>query len=174
MAVEAACAVSYRRAATEINDLTGLRLSHESVWRIVQDAGSWERERVEKLAAAAKAENGAGAYETPVLYEEMDGVYLALQGQDRKEYGSSKELKLSIAYSGIHEDANERRSLENKVSCAGFEEAKIFRDHAEGVVASYYSVDKIKRRVFNSDGGAWLQRNMVPDCIYQLDLFHRN
>lgn len=174
MAVEAACAVSYRRAATEINDLTGLRLSHESVWRIVQDAGSWERERVEKLAAAAKAENGAGAYETPVLYEEMDGVYLALQGQDRKEYGSSKELKLSIAYSGIHEDASGRRRLENKVSCAGFEEAKIFRDHAEGVVASYYSVDKIKRRVFNSDGGAWLQRNMAPDCIYQLDLFHRN
>ena len=128
----------------------------------------------ENLAAAAKAENGTGTYETLVLYEEMDGVYLALQGQDRKEYGSSKELKLSIAYSGIHEDANGRRRLENKVSCAGFEEAKIFRDHAEGVVASYYSVDKIKRRVFNSDGGAWLQRNMVPDCIYQLDLFHRN
>ena len=99
----------------------------------------------EKLAAAAKAENGTGTYETLVLYEEMDGVYLALQGQDRKEYGSSKELKLSIAYSGIHEDANGRRRLENKVSCAGFEEAKIFRDHAEGVVASYYSVAKIKR-----------------------------
>ena len=32
----------------------------------------------------------------------------------------------------------------------------------------------MKRRVFNSDGGLWLQRNMVPDCTYQLDLFHRN
>ena len=35
MAVEAACAVSYRTAATTLNDLTGLKLSHESVWRIV-------------------------------------------------------------------------------------------------------------------------------------------
>lgn len=60
MAVKAVCAVSYRRAAAEINELTGLRLSHESVWRIVQDAGSWKRERVEKLAAVAKAENGTG------------------------------------------------------------------------------------------------------------------
>lgn len=43
MAVEAACAVSYRTAATTLNDLTGLNLSHESVWRIVQNAGSWEQ-----------------------------------------------------------------------------------------------------------------------------------
>ena len=41
MAVEAACAVSHRTAAATLNDLTGLSLSHESVWRIVQNAGSW-------------------------------------------------------------------------------------------------------------------------------------
>lgn len=40
MAVEAACAVSYRTVAATLNDLTGLNLSHESVWRIVQSAGS--------------------------------------------------------------------------------------------------------------------------------------
>ena len=57
---------------------------------------------------------------------------------------------------------------------AGFEEAKTFRSHTEGVVADFYAVSSVKRRVFNSDGGLWLQRNMVPDCTYQLDLFHRN
>ena len=174
MAVEAACAVSYRTAATTLNDLTGLNLSHESVWRIVQNAGSWEQARVDTLAAAAKAECGAGTYETPVLYEEMDGVYLALQGKDRLEHGSSKEMKVSIAYSGIYEDASGRRSLANKVSCASMERAESFRHHAEGVVADFYDVDCVKRRVFNSDGGTWLQRNMVPGCTYQLDLFHRN
>ena len=55
MAVEAACAVSHRTAAATLNDLTGLSLSHESVWRIVQNAGSWEQARVDSLAAAAKA-----------------------------------------------------------------------------------------------------------------------
>ena len=34
MAVEAGCAVSYRTAATTVSDLTGLNLSHESVWRV--------------------------------------------------------------------------------------------------------------------------------------------
>lgn len=174
MAVEAACAVSYRTAATELNDLTGLNLSHESVWRIVQSAGSWEQGRVDGLAAAAKAERGAGTYETPVLYEEMDGVYLALQGKDRQEYGPSKEMKVSIAYSGVHEDASGRRSLANKVSYASFEQAQAFRSHAEGVVADFYAVGSVKRRVFNSDGGLWLQRDMVPGCTYQLDPFHRN
>lgn len=174
MAVEAACAVSYRTAATTLNDLTGLNLSHESVWRIVQNAGSWEQTRVETLAAAAKAECGAGTYETPVLYEEMDGVYLALQGKDRQEHGPSKEMKVSIAYSGVYEDASGRRSLANKVSYASMEQAEPFRHHAEGVVADFYDVDCVKRRVFNSDGGTWLQRNMVPGCTYQLDQFHRN
>ena len=84
MAVEAACAVSYRTAATTLNDLTGLKLSHESVWRIVQSVGSWEQTRVDALAAAAKAECGAGSYETPVLYEEMDGVYLTIIGNRMK------------------------------------------------------------------------------------------
>lgn len=174
MAMETACAVSYRTAATTLNDLTGLNLSHESVWRIVQNAGSWERTRVEGLAVAAQADCGAGTYETPVLYEEMDGVYLALQGKDRQEYGASKEMKVSIAYSGVHEDASGRRSLANKVSYASMEKAEPFRRHAEGVVADFYDVDRVERRVFNSDGGAWLQRNMVPGCTYQLDPFHRN
>lgn len=174
MAVEAACGVSYRAAAATLNDLTGLNLSHESVWRIVQNAGSWEQTRVEVLAAAAKAERGAGTYETPVLYEEMDGVYLALQGKDRREHGSSKEMKMAIAYSGVHEDGSGRRNLANKVSYASMEQAEHFRRHAEGVVADFYDVDCVKRRVFNSDGGLWLQRNMVPGCTYQLDLFHRN
>lgn len=174
MAVEAACAVSFRTAAIALNDLTGLNLSHESVWRIVQNAGRWEQARVEGLAAAAKAEAGAGTYKTPVLYEEMDGVYLALQGRDREEYGPSKEMKVSIAYSGVNEDASGRRRLANKVSYASFEQAKDFRSHAEGVVADFYDVSSVKRRVFNSDGGAWLQKNMVPGCSYQLDQFHRN
>jgi len=82
-------------------------------------------------------------------------------------------MRVSIAYSGAYEDASGRRTLANKVSFASFEEAKSFRSHTEGVVADYYAVSSVKRRVFNS-GGLWLQRNMVQGCTYQLDPFHRN
>ena len=54
---------------------------------------------MDTLAVAAKAERRAGTYETPVLYEEMADVYLALQGKDRLEHGPGKEMKVSIAYS---------------------------------------------------------------------------
>ena len=54
------------------------------------------------------------------------------------------------------------------------EQAEYFRRHTEGVVADFYDVDCVKQRVFNSDGGVWLQRNMVPKCVFQLDPFHRN
>ena len=60
---------------------------------------------MDTLAVAAKAERRAGTYETPVLYEEMADVYLALQGKDRLEHGPGKEMKVSIAYSGIYKDA---------------------------------------------------------------------
>lgn len=174
MAVEAACAVSYRTAATTLNDLTGLNLSHESVWRIVQNAGSWEQARVETLAAAAKAGRGAGTYETPVLYEETDGVYLALQGKDRLEHGPGREMKVSTAYSGIYENASGPRSLVNRVSYASMEQAEHFRHHTEDIVADFYDLDCVEQRVFSSDGAGWLQKNMVPMCIFQLDQFHRN
>ena len=56
--------------------------------------------------AAAKAERGAGAYEMPVLYEKMDGMYLALQWKDRLEHGLSREMKVFIAYFGVYESTN--------------------------------------------------------------------
>lgn len=174
MAAEAACHKSYRVVASEMNAMTGLNISHESVWRMVQSAGTWARNRADGLSAAAKEESSAGTYATDILYEEMDGVYLSLQGKDRQENGPSKEMKVSIAYSGVCEDASGRRTLANKVSYAGFEPVREFRSHAEGVLADFYDVDSIQQRIFNSDGGAWLQKNMVPGCIYQLDTYHRN
>ncbi len=168
---EAACAVSYRTAATTLKDLTGLDISHESVWRIVQTAGNWEQARVEGLADAAKAECDAGTYETPVLYEEMDGVYLALHGKDRQENGPSKEMKVAIAYSGVYEDASGRRTLANKVSYASFEQAKDFRSHAEGVVADFYAVEQVKRRTlltyFKNNAKALLPYYERPGCKYK-------
>lgn len=104
----------------------------------------------------------------------MDGVYLSLQGEDRKTYGPSREMKVAIAYSGVNEDASKRRTLVNKVACAGFESAEHFRELAEGVIADFYDVSSIEQRIFNSDGANWLQKNMVPNCTYQLDIYHRN
>lgn len=171
---EACCKTSYREAARSVSEMTGLPISHTSAWNIIQNVGEQEQRRIEELGHAAHERKASGTYQTPILYEEMDGVYLSLQGKDRQSHGTSKEMKVSIAYSGILEDKNERRRLANKVAHARFEEAKDFRRHAEGVVANFYDVRAIQRRIFNSDGGAWITRSLVPGCIFQLDLYHRN
>ena len=41
-------------------------------------------------------------------------------------------------------------------------------------MADFYDLDCVEQRVFSSDGAGWLQKNMVPMCIFQLDQFHRN
>ena len=43
MAIKSDCAVRCLTAVSTLNELTGLNLSHQSVWRIVQNAGSWEQ-----------------------------------------------------------------------------------------------------------------------------------
>jgi hypothetical protein len=51
----------------------------------------------ETVALAAKNE-GKGTLETKLLFEELDGIWLHLQGEDRKNHRKSKEMKVSIAY----------------------------------------------------------------------------
>ena len=94
-----------------------------------------------------------GCIETKLLYEEDDGIWLKLQGEDRKAFGPSKEMKVGIAYDGVTwEKCNggkTRRTLNGKVAHAGFETAKRFRENEEGVIASRYDVRKIKQRIIS-------------------------
>lgn len=62
---------------------------------------------MEDLTEAAKAEDRAGTYATPVLYEEMVGVYLLLKAKGRQGNIPSEEIKVSITHTGIYEDASE-------------------------------------------------------------------
>ncbi|KMW10709.1 UPF0236 family transposase-like protein [Enterocloster citroniae] len=137
MAVESACTTSYRNAAGFLSNMTGQTISHQTVWNIVQNIGKQGQHRTEELAEAALGNASAGEYQTSILYEEMDGVYLSLQGKNREGSGASKELKVSIAYSGVNVDKNGHRNLANKVAYASFEDPKSFKNHTEGIVAGY-------------------------------------
>ena len=61
----------------------------------------------------------------PVLFEEADGVYIKLQGKDRKNAKQDKEeMKIGIAYAGWRKTGTNRYALENKVVVAGFSKAR--------------------------------------------------
>ena len=173
--VKRCCESSYRAAAQAVSEQTGQVLSHTAAWNVVQTLGKEIDKQEKHNAALAKAHKGKGVLESKVLYEEQDGIWLKLQGAARKKYGSSKEMKLAIAYDGAIETAKGRYNLSNKVACANFEGVNEFVKRKEGVIASTYNVDEIESRVLNGDGAEWIKKSIADENTYfQLDPFHRN
>lgn len=178
LAAEAVCGSTYRGAARMICEATGLDISAQGVWDIVQKLGQAQEAVVDRHAELAEAHQGVGQIETKILYEENDGVWLKLQGQSRKENGISKEMKVGIAYDGATweegKNGQKRRILDNKVAYASFDTAKEFRRKKEGLLASRFDVDAIDLRVLNGDGASWIQKQKGTNSISVLDEFHRN
>ncbi len=169
------CESSYRNAAQAVSEQTGQTLSHTAAWNVVQVLGQEIDKQEIHNAKLAKAHKGKGVLESKVLFEEQDGIWLKLQGIARKKYGSSKEMKLAIAYDGATETAKGRYNLSNKVACASFEGVNEFVARKEGVIASTYNVDEIETHILNGEGAEWIKRSITDeDTHFQLDPFHRN
>lgn len=177
IAATAVTETTYRAAANLITDLTGQVMTHQGVWNIVQKLGQRQTELVHRHAELAQEHSGTGVLSSKILYEENDGVWLKLQGKSRKEYGSSREMKVGIAYDGVlweETKSGKRRTLDNKVAYASFEKKEEFDKNKEGLVASRYAVDDIELRVYNGDGAGWIRHKNTDTSIDVLDPFHRN
>ena len=177
IAATAVCETSYRGAAELISETTGLDITAQGVWNVIQKLGESQVSLVQRHAELAQLHKGTGALVTKLLYEENDGIWLKLQGKSRQENGPSKEMKVGIAYDGVQwaeTKSGRRRVLDNKVAYASFENAKTFRKNKEGLVASRFDVDEIELRVCNGDGANWIRQKNSPHCIDVLDKFHRN
>lgn len=177
VAAAAVCETTYRGAAKLISETTGMNISAQGVWDVIQKLGKSQAALCERHAELAKQGKGTGVLATKLLYEEDDGIWLKLQGKDRQKYGASKEMKVGIAYDGVQfkkTKAGDRRTLDNKVAYASFESAPEFRKKKEGLIASRFDVKSIQLRVHNGDGANWIRRKNTGESIDVLDAFHRN
>jgi len=172
---EMICKTSYRGTSEAISTMTGQSISATGVWNVVQAMGK-KVDEIEKTNAIMARENeGKGEVEVKLLNEEQDGVYLKLQGKDRKQHGKSAEMKVAIAYAGCKQTGKKRYELTNKVAVANFETIEKFFYRKEGVIAATFNVDEIDMRILNGDGAEWIKRSITDDSVkYQLDVFHRN
>ena len=120
---------SFRATAKVITESTGLSISHQAVWNIVQEAGHREIEQTKEISKRVEKENLHGDVETKLLYQEADGIWLKLQRECRKKHGSSKEMKVGIAYDGVlyqqQKGGKIHRILDNKVTFASFESSAV-------------------------------------------------
>ena len=181
--------VSYRVCAEMINNMTGLSISGVAVWNIVQQLGEEiKRYEKEKVEAHKEEKLKAGEKETPVIYQEADGIMIYTQGKDRQEqiekYEKAHpneevpkkvrniELKLGMTYEGWEKIGSKRYALVGKEYVAGYMTGEEMADITNANLYSKYNMSKVELRVLNSDGGRWIQKLLTAKAIYQADSYH--
>ncbi len=166
---------SYRNCAERVSETTGLSISHTGVWNVIQTLGEKLEDDEKELIEADKNKKIKGSKEVPVLFEEADGVWLNLQGKDRKQRRYPKaEMKAAIAYDGWADKGSGRYSLDGKIVTAGFNKAADFQRIREAMIASEYNLDEVQIRILNGDGASWIKKTRDKETVFQLDPFHRN
>ena len=182
---------SYRKSEKVIEETTNTTLSHEKIRNIVVKIGEKiTNKEKEERKLFDKKQLIAGLKEVTALFEEVDGLWINLQGKDRKEKLEKNkkkaekenkkfnpkmkiktELKLHVMYEGWKKD-DVRHSLVNKQYIAGIMKPKEIAKLRDARVFTQYDESKIKLRVTNGDGAKWTKGITVKGGIYQKDQFH--
>ena len=163
----------YRVTAEQISSTCGQSISAGGVWNMMQRLG--ERIDEEELHAVKQmdAEQTEGEKVIPVLFEEMDGVWLHIQDEHHKKM-KKQEMKVFTMYEGWDEEKEKqkRSTLVGKRMLAGMEKSNEFHAKREACIRKKYAVDEIGQRILNGDGGSWIHESYDPDTIFQLDRYH--
>ena len=182
---------SYRKSEMVIDETTNTSLSHEKIRQIIVKVGDKiTNKEKEERKLLDKNQLVAGLKEITALFEEADGIWINLQGKDRKERleknkkkaekGNKEfnpkmkiktELKLHVMYEGWKKD-DSRHSLVNKQYISGIMKPKEISKLRDARVYTQYDESKIKLRVTNGDGAKWTKGTTSKGGIYQKDQFH--
>ena len=182
---------SYRKAETVLKETTNATLSFEWIRNIVVKIGDKiTKKEKEERKMLDKGQLVEGLKEIIALFEEADGLWINLQGKDRKERLEKNkkkcekenkefnpkqkiktEIKLHVMYEGWKKD-DKRHPLINKQYIAGIMKPKEMKKLRDARVYQEYDVEKIKLRVVNGDGAKWTKGITAKGGIYQKDQFH--
>lgn len=183
--------VSYRKGANEIKNATNETISHQAlntlVWKVGEQIEKREKEEIKLLKEEKLVK---GTKKLPALFEEADGIWFNLQGNDRKiaiekykkecekkntefdpNHKHKTELKLHITYEGWKKDSK-RHELVNKTIIAGMLPVNDLKKLRDARVYQKYDVESIELRASNGDGARWITNIMTKDTISQKDAFH--
>lgn len=169
LATEAA----YRETAEIITAATGCSVSAQGAWGIMQRIGKRIDEEENHSVDQMNHGRDEGKKTTPVLFEEMDGVWIRQQGEHH-EKKPMQEVKVAMTYEGWDAELEkaQRSTLVGKHIIAGIEESGLFHEKREADIRKRYDADEIGQRIVNGDGGSWIGEPNDPDAIIQLDPFH--
>lgn len=163
----------YRVTADIISSTCGQTISSGGVWNMMQRLG--ERIDEEELHSVKEmnADQAQGKKIVPVLFEEMDGVWLSIQDEHHKRM-KKQEMKVFTMYEGwdSEKEKQKRSTLVEKTMLAGMEKSNEFHEKREACIRKKYNADEIGQRILNGDGGSWIKEPYDSEAIFQLDRYH--
>lgn len=163
----------YRVTAEMINETCGQYISPQGVWNLVQRLGERIDEEETHAVQQMNADQTEGSKSIPVLFEEMDGVWLHMQDEHHKKM-KKQEMKVFTMYEGwdAEKEKENRSTLVEKTMLAGMEDSNTFHEKREACIRQKYDADEIGQRILNGDGGSWIKEPYDADAIFQLDRYH--
>ena len=163
----------YRVTADMINETCGQYISPQGVWNLVQRLGERIDEEETHAVQQMNADQTEGSKSIPVLFEEMDGVWLHMQDEHHKKM-KKQEMKVFTMYEGwdAEKEKEKRSTLVGKTMLAGMEDSNTFHEKREACIRQKYDADEIGQRILNGDGGSWIKEPYDADAIFQLDRYH--
>ncbi len=163
----------YRVTADVISNTCGQSISAGGVWNMMQRLGERIIEEEEHAVKQMNADQTEGTKEIPVLFEEMDGVWLHMQDKNHKKM-KKQEMKVFTMYEGwdAEKEKQNRSTLVEKTMLAGMEKSNEFHEKREACIRKKYNADEIGQRILNGDGGGWINEPYDAEVIFQLDRYH--
>lgn len=161
----------YRVTAETISATCGQSISHAGTWNLIQQLGERISEEEEHAVKQMEADQSEGEKVIPILFEEMDGVWLRMQDKHHKK-APKQEMKVSTTYEGWDAQSEKQSRLVGKRMLAGMEKSEKFHEKREAQIRQTYNADEIGQRVLNGDGGSWIREPYDPEVVFQLDRFH--
>lgn len=163
----------YRVTSDIISSTCGQEISAGGVWNIIQRLGERIDEEECHAVKQMDADQTEGKKRIPVLFEEMDGVWLHMQNEKHKKM-KKQEMKVFTMYEGwdAEKEKQKRSTLVEKTMLAGMENSTEFHAKREACIRKKYDADEIGQRILNGDGGSWIKEPYDPETIFQLDRYH--
>jgi len=164
---------TYRATADSISTLSGQHISPQGVWNLVQKLGERISREEEEDVLRLEAGELSGEEVAKVIFEEMDGVWLNMQGKKHKKM-PKQEMKVSTTYEGWEKQGHKSYTLVNKRMFAGMERSEEFHKKREAQLEAKYDRDEIQYRILGGDGAGWIKDDYADKDGYlvQTDRFH--
>ena len=121
-------------------------ISSSGVWNMMQRLGERIDEEEQYAVKEMHADRAQGEKVIPVLFEEMDGIWLHMQNSNHKKM-KKQEMKVFSMYEGWDKEQKKRSSLVEKTMFAGMESSQIFHEKREALIEKKYNADEIQQRI---------------------------